>query len=160
MFTTLNGLTINSSEAYTVSYQNNDVLLTVVSMEGPASAAVSSRSTAAESRSIDTEIPAARDDNLRAAYLIGSHDDGGAHLTAALREFNAAYAVGGRQAVAVANEAVLTRQRIAERIGALNPIKQGRHQANTRTCLRVPSRVRRHLTRISAPVRLQVGMRS
>jgi hypothetical protein len=161
-FATVNGLTINSSEAYTVTYQPTDVLLTVVST-GPrapaasASAAAASRSSAVESRSSaaetpaardgslraeyliesrssaaeprlsGAEIPAARDGSLRAEYLIESHEDGGAHLTAALRDFNAAYAVGGRQAVAVANNAVLTRQRIAERIGALERIKQGRH---------------------------------
>jgi hypothetical protein len=124
------------------------VLLTVVSTGVRASAAAASRSSAAESRASaaesrasaaefrasetefrasETEIPAARDDNLRAEYLIRSDEDGGAHLTAALKELNAAYAPRGRLAVAVANEAVLTRQRIAERIGALDRMRQSRH---------------------------------
>ncbi len=126
-FATVNGLSINSSEAYTVTYQPTDVLLTVVSTGVRASTAAASRLSGAESRSSETEIPAARDDNLMAENLIRSEDDGALRMTAALRDFNAAYAVGGRQAVAVANEAVLSRQRIAERIGTLNRIKQGRH---------------------------------
>jgi hypothetical protein len=153
-FATVNGLSINSSEAYTVTYQPTDVLLTVVSTGVRASAAAASRSSAAESRlsvaefrssaaesrsseaeisavaesrASEPEIPAARDDNLRAEYLIRSDEDRGAHLTAALREFNAGYAPGGRQAVAVANEAVVARQRVAERIGALDRIRQGKH---------------------------------
>jgi len=35
-------------------------------------------------------------------------------------------AIGGRQAVAVANEALLARQRMAEHIGALELLKQRR----------------------------------
>ena len=70
-FTTVNGLTINASEAYTVTYQPTDVLLTVVST--PAAPA-------APARVSDTR-------------LIGSEN---VRLASALGEFNAAYARGAR----------------------------------------------------------------
>jgi hypothetical protein len=90
-------LTINGSEAYTITYQPTDVLLTVVST-GPA---------------------------VQTAYHIGSIA-GASHLTAALNEFNAAYATGGRQAIAIAIEAALSRQRMQEHIGVLNPLKKAK----------------------------------
>jgi hypothetical protein len=110
-------LTINSTEAYTLTYQPNDVLLTVVST-APASAATQSPST-------KTEIAAVRGAASPAAYLLGS--DGSAHLTAALREFNTAYAAGGSRAVVAANNAVMSRQRMAARISSLDLLKRGRH---------------------------------
>jgi len=75
-FATVNGLTINGSEAYTVTYQPTDVLLTVVSTPAPASLAA---------RISDTR-------------LNGSAD---ARLASALRDFNTAYAPGGRPLSAV-----------------------------------------------------------
>ena len=107
-FATVNGLTINSTEAYTITYQPTDVLLTVVSTDSPASSAAPAHGAASP-----------------AAYLVGSA--GAAHLTSALREFNAAYSVGGSRAVVTANNAVMARQRMAERIGALDLLKRGRH---------------------------------
>jgi len=96
-FATVNGLTINSTEAYTVTYQPNDVLLTVVST--PAA-------------------PAARS---------GSIASGNSHLMATLNDFNAAYAVGGSRAVPLATSALASRQRMAARIGALDLVKKSRH---------------------------------
>jgi hypothetical protein len=68
-FAAVNGLTINGSEAYTVSYQPTDVLLTVVSTPAPAT------------------LPARISDTR----LIGSDD---ARLASALRDFNGGYVAG------------------------------------------------------------------
>jgi hypothetical protein len=75
-FATVNGLTINGSEAYTVTYQPTDVLLTVVSTPAPASLAA----------------------HISDTRLNGSAD---ARLASALRDFNTAYAPGGRPLSAV-----------------------------------------------------------
>jgi len=96
-FATVNGLTINSTEAYTITYQATDVLLTVVST--PAPAAAQSRS---DSRTDD-------------------------RLTAALHEFNAAYAREGSLEVAGRNSGMAPRPRL-ERIRAMELIKKGAKQ--------------------------------
>jgi hypothetical protein len=96
-FATVNGLTINSTEAYTITYQATDVLLTVVST--PAPAAAQSRS---DSRTDD-------------------------RLTAALHEFNAAYAREGSLEVAGRNGGMAPRPRL-ERIRAMDLIKKGAKQ--------------------------------
>src|SRR5580658_19401 len=94
-FATVNGLTINSTEEYTVTYQPTDVLLTVVS----------------------TAAPARQDSRI----------DEGTRLTAALQEFNAAYAKGGRLADAGRNDGMAPRPRL-ERIRAMDLIKKGAKQ--------------------------------
>jgi fibronectin-binding autotransporter adhesin len=104
-FATVNGLTINSSEAYTVTYQPTDVLLTVVST--PAAA------------------PARSDNHINERFTIGSNE--GSRLTAALQEFNAAYAKGGRLADAGRNDGMAPRPRL-ERIRAMDLIKKGAKQ--------------------------------
>jgi len=90
-------LTINSTEAYTVTYQATDVLLTVVSTAAPAAA-----QSRADSRSDD-------------------------RLTAALHEFNSAYARGGSLADAGRNGGMAPRPRL-ERIRAMDLIKKGAKQ--------------------------------
>jgi len=86
-FATVKGLSINATEAYTITYQPTDVLLTVVS------------------------VPAAH-----APEPAASADT---QLAAALRAFNVDYAVGGKQALAAANNAALSKQRVCEHIGVL-----------------------------------------
>jgi hypothetical protein len=100
-FTTVTGTTINSTEEYTVTYQPTDVLLTVVNTPPAAHTA---------------------ETQLIAADGAGQRE----RLGAALAEFNAAYDIGGRQAVAIATNAAVSRARIAERIGLLDRIRQGR----------------------------------
>ena len=70
-FATVTGLTINSSEAYTVTYQGTDVLLTVVSTPAPVAPAIT-----------DTHLAASR--NLPEEYQL--------RMAAALKQFNASYA--------------------------------------------------------------------
>jgi hypothetical protein len=97
-FATVNGLTINGTEAYTVTYQPTDVLLTVVSAAAPASLAT---------RISDTR-------------LIGSED---ARLTSALREFNAGYVVEGTRFTArnaVATPRALERTRMMDLVKELH----------------------------------------
>ena len=97
-FATVNGLTINGTEAYTVTYQPTDVLLTVVSAAAPASLAT---------RISDTR-------------LIGSED---ARLTSALREFNAGYVVEGTRFTArnaVATPRALARTRMMDLVKELH----------------------------------------
>jgi len=79
-FATVNGLTINSSEGYTITYQPTDVLLTVVSTGAPADPAV---------RISDARLIESRD---------GVELSEGARLAAALERFNADYAGGGLNA--------------------------------------------------------------
>jgi hypothetical protein len=95
-FATVNGLTINSTEAYTVTYQPTDVLLTVVSTPAPAS-------------------PAARISDSR---LIGSGD---ARLASALREFNAGYGVEGTRFTA---RNVVATPRAVERTRMMDLVKE------------------------------------
>jgi hypothetical protein len=104
-FTTVNGLTINSSEEYTVTYQPTDVLLTVVSTPAATPAHANGRT----------------DDR----YVIGSTET--PRLTAALQEFNAAYAQGGRLADAGRTDGMAPRPRL-ERIRAMDLIKKGAKQ--------------------------------
>jgi hypothetical protein len=104
-FTTVNGLTINSSEEYTVTYQPTDVLLTVVSTPAATPAHANGRT----------------DDR----YVIGSTET--PRLTAALQEFNAAYAQGGRLADAGRTDGMAPRPRL-ERIRAMDLIKKSAKQ--------------------------------
>ena len=99
-FATVNGLTINGTEAYTVTYQPTDVLLTVVST--PAA------------RTTDTTQSAA-----------GSVEDR-ARVGAALRDFNADFAQGGRAVLAMEQNRVLSAQRLQKHISALDMIKAHR----------------------------------
>jgi hypothetical protein len=80
-FATVEGLTINSTEAFTVTYQGTDVLLTVVSTAKAADA------------------PAPRAGSGHVARLIAA-EDAEAHLAATLRAVNAGYAAGGTRALA------------------------------------------------------------
>jgi hypothetical protein len=99
-FAKINGLTINSTEEYSVTYQPTDVLLTVVSIPG----ATASTQT--------PPVVAATDERAR--------------LGEALRAFNTDYAAGGRQTVATANNAALAKQRVAEHINTLAHLKAHR----------------------------------
>jgi hypothetical protein len=88
-FATVNGLTINGTEKYTITYQPTDVLLTVVS----GAAAVTPTASGA------ALAPSTRAGRLHVAYL-GASEDGAARLTATLREFNAAHALATGQSIA------------------------------------------------------------
>ena len=82
-FATVNGLAINGSEKFTLTYQPTDVLLTVVSVAP-----------------IDRPpgIATPREGTMHVARLVATDDDA-SRLSATLREFNTAYAVGGTQAL-------------------------------------------------------------
>jgi hypothetical protein len=117
-FATVNGLTINSKEAYTITYQPTDVLLTVVAAAAPAASATSATLATLPA------TPLARDGAMHVAHLIGSAD-GASRWTAALGEFNAAYAAGNR---ALARNAVFARTPKASRSDGLDVVvkKHGR----------------------------------
>jgi hypothetical protein len=117
-FATVNGLTINSKEAYTITYQPTDVLLTVVAAAAPAASATSATLATLPA------TPLARDGAMHVAHLIGSAD-GASRWTAALGEFNAAYAAGNR---ALARNAVFSRIPKASRSDGLDVVvkKHGR----------------------------------
>jgi hypothetical protein len=103
-FAAVNGLSINGSEHYTVTYQPTDVLLTVVA--GPSAAA--SISAGAESA---------------AAKLTGSVADS-ARLAATLARFNAVYAETGMREMHAGITAVALRQTAVQRARALELINQ------------------------------------
>jgi hypothetical protein len=107
-FATVNGLTINSTEEYTVTYQAKDVLLTVVST-ADVPAAASSR----------------LDDRIDDRVTIGSN--AGSRLTAALQQINAEYAIGGSLAGPGRSERMAPRPRL-ERIRAMDLVKKGAKQ--------------------------------
>jgi hypothetical protein len=108
-FTTVNGLTINSTEAYTITYQGTDVLLTVVST-----------AVAPAARTAEAQV----ERGFRVEDKQGVESGDASRLSAALREFNAAHAVGGR-AAGFHNEA-LSRPRIQERIRAIDLVKMAK----------------------------------
>jgi hypothetical protein len=114
-FATVNGLTINGSEAYTVTYQANDVLLTVVS-------SAPSKSGVNPSDSSEAEVPAPRDGSMHLAHLVGRSDDAASRLTAALSEVNAAYAAGGSRSLA--RDALFSRNSGAKRVDGLDVVKK------------------------------------
>jgi hypothetical protein len=83
-FATVSGLTINATEAYTVTYQPTDVLLTVVSTGAAVSPSTSPHSPAGG-------VTDTLGEGLTSTHIIGSVD-GGSRLSAILRDFNATYA--------------------------------------------------------------------
>jgi hypothetical protein len=103
-FAAVNGLSINGSEHYTVTYQPTDVLLTVVA--GPSPAA---------STGAGAEPAAAKLTGLVA---------GSARLAATLARFNAAYAEAGMHEVHPGITAVALRRPAVQRARALELINQ------------------------------------
>jgi hypothetical protein len=102
-FATVNGLTINGTEEYTITYQAKDVLLTVVTTPAPTSPRL--------------------DERIDDRFSIGSNE--GSRLTAALQQINAEYAIGA--SLTGRNEGMAPRPRL-ERIRAMDLIKKGAKQ--------------------------------
>jgi hypothetical protein len=114
-FAAVTGSAINSTEAYTVTYQPTDVLLTVVSTSPSASSATISDSPTAR-------IADSRDEEVRSPPVIRS-DDVGLRLAAVLKDLNAAYAADGTRTAEGAARSALVSQATAKRISLPEPGK-------------------------------------
>lgn len=114
-FAAVTGLTIDSKEAYTVTYQPTDVLLTVVSTPASQSSGHTGLG--------GTDISPAHDGRMHATNIVGS-GDGNVRLAAALKTFNDAYAVDAGKGIAGANGAGSSRAAMPKRHDALDLIKK------------------------------------